>query len=104
MSQPEQHEMQIQTKYESGTELWYCPTCGRTFLLHLPPQYKKTILNIGDESAVHSGGKGGLQMGSTKIGKAMEPALPEAIRATVEKILEKFDTEDPSVDLDQSNI
>jgi hypothetical protein len=91
VSQPEQHEMQIMEKYPSGTEEWFCPVCGRKFLLDWPPDYKKIILEIGDESAIHTGGKGGLSMGPTKISKATEPDLPEAVRTTLEKILEKFD-------------
>jgi len=101
MSQPEQHEMQIQTKYASGTELWYCPTCGRKFLLDWPPEYKKTVLDPGNELAVHSGGKGGLSMGSTKIGQVINAELPETVRSTIEKILENFDSEDPFFDSTQ---
>jgi hypothetical protein len=97
------HEMRLETRHESGAEEWYCPTCGRKFLLDWPPKYKKIILDIGDESAIHNGGKGGLSMRPPEIGAAKEPALPEAVRATLEKILEKFDLDDPSVDSTQHN-
>jgi len=98
MTQPEQHEMQIKTKYPSGTELWYCPTCGRKFLLDWPPKYQKIILDVGDETAIHSGGKGGLSMGPPEIGDAKEPVLPEAVRVTVERILKNFDLDNPPDD------
>ena len=96
MSEQPRHEMQFKTNYASGAELWYCPTCGRQFLLSYPPEYKKIILDAGDESAIHSGGKGGLSMGSIRIGKPEEPALPEAIVSTLEKILKDFDLDNPS--------
>ena len=90
---PEQprHEMQFKTNYSSGADLWYCPTCGRQFLLSYPPEYKKIILDAGDESAIHSGGMGGLSMGQLQAGDVEESELPENIRASVEKILRDFD-------------
>ena len=91
MSEQPRHEMQFKTNYSSGAELWYCPTCGRQFLLSYPPGYQKIILDAGDESAIHSGGKGGLSMGQLQIGDVEEPELPEHIRTSVEKILRDFD-------------
>jgi hypothetical protein len=55
-SQP--HEMQLVRTHSSGAEEWYCPTCGRRFLMHWPPTYKKIVLEVGDEYAAHVGGKG----------------------------------------------
>lgn len=98
MSQPEHHEMQIMEKYPSGTEVWYCPVCGRKFLLDWPPAYKKTILEVGDEAAIHNGGKGGLSISPPEINEEKEPILPETIRVTVERILKKFDLDDPQDD------
>jgi hypothetical protein len=91
MNSQQNHEMQLEIKHASGAELWYCPTCGRQFLLSYPPEYKKIILDAGDESAIHSGGKGGLSMGQFQAGDVEEPELPENIRASVEKILRDFD-------------
>ena len=59
---PQHHEMILEKTHDSGAEEWYCPTCGRRFLMQWPPEYKKVILENGDESAVHSGGKGGGSM------------------------------------------
>ena len=95
MFRPEEHEMHIKTKYPSGTELWYCPTCGRQFLLDWPPAYQRIILEAGDEYAIHKGGKGGLSMGPLEIGEVKEPVLPETVIATVNRILEKFDLDKP---------
>lgn len=59
---PQHHEMILEKTHDSGAEEWYCPTCGRRFLMQWPPEYKKVILESGDESAVHSGGKGAVSM------------------------------------------
>ncbi len=52
---------------ESGAEEWVCPSCGRLMLLRWPPRYEKLVLVPGDDSAIHVGGKGGLQVGETVI-------------------------------------
>ncbi len=53
-----EHEMVLEKVDSAGIEEWYCPTCGRRFLLQWPPDFKKVILEAGDENATHSGGKG----------------------------------------------
>jgi hypothetical protein len=58
----EQHEMVLQTIHPSGAEEWFCPTCGRRFLMQWPPAYNKVILVPGDEAAIHSGGRGNLNL------------------------------------------
>jgi hypothetical protein len=67
MHEQEQHEMRIERSHPSGAEEWYCPTCGRRFLMQWPPAYSKIVLQPGDEHAIHTGGKGGLSMGATSI-------------------------------------
>ena len=64
---PEKHKMLLKETNSSGVEEWYCPTCGRRFLLQWPPDYKKIILEPGDEYASNSGGKGDLQMGGLQV-------------------------------------
>ena len=96
MISEQNHEMQMETTHSSGAEEWYCPTCGRRFLLNMPPDYRKIILDAGDEAAIHSGSKGGLRMGPIRIGRPEEPALSGAIVATLEKILKDFDRDHPS--------
>src|SRR5262245_40962592 len=60
MDQQEHHQMVLETTHSSGAEEWYCPTCGRRFLLRWPPSYEKIVLDPGDEHAAHSGGKGAM--------------------------------------------
>lgn len=62
MADSQPHEMQLVRTHTSGAEEWYCPTCGRRFLMHWPPTYKKIVLEVGDEYAAHVGGKGGARM------------------------------------------
>jgi len=67
MFEQEHHEMVLASTHDTGAEEWFCPTCGRRFLMRWPPAYEKTILEAGDEYAIHSGGKGGLSMGGASL-------------------------------------
>ena len=67
MNSQQNHEMQLETEHASGAEEWYCPMCGRRLLMNWEPKFKKTILEAGDEYAIHSGGKGGLRIGPMQI-------------------------------------
>jgi len=62
----EYHQMVLEEVHPSGEEIWNCPTCGRRFILQWPPNYKKIIIEPGDEQVAHSGGKGGLAMGAAR--------------------------------------
>jgi hypothetical protein len=61
------HIMVLETTHPSGAEEWYCPICGRRFLITWPPNYKKVVLEAGDESVSHSGGKGGVQISAPRV-------------------------------------
>ncbi len=60
----QQHSMELVREHADGFEEWYCPTCGRRFLMHWPPEYEKTIITPGNEMVTHAAGKGlpGLEM------------------------------------------
>ena len=66
------HEMVLEKIHESGAEEWFCPVCGRRFLMQWPPNYSRIVLEPGDETAIHSGGKGNLQMNVTEVQEAEE--------------------------------
>ena len=90
-----QHEMQLEKCHPSGAEEWYCPICGRRFLMQWPPDYRKIVLVPGDEYALHSGGKGGLRMGSVQISEAEdEPELSDELRAALDEALDDIDFDD----------
>jgi hypothetical protein len=44
-----------------GVDEWSCTVCSRRLLLRRPPDYKKIVLERGDEWAAHVGGTGGLR-------------------------------------------
>src|ERR1051325_3958018 len=67
MHEQVRHEMVLESTDVSGEEEWNCPTCGRRILIRWEPKFKGTVLKTGDEYASHSGGKGGLQMGSMQV-------------------------------------
>lgn len=65
---------------ESGAEEWACPSCGRRMLLRWPPHYEKLVLEHGDDSVIHVGGKGGLHVGETVVTPAPAAEVPRAER------------------------
>lgn len=67
MPEQEQHTMEFVGTHKSGVDELYCPICGRRILLQWPPNYKKTVLEPGNEHAIHSGGKGGLTFKQPEI-------------------------------------
>jgi hypothetical protein len=62
MDNQEVHKMLLAAVHPSGVEEWYCPACGRRLLMQWPPAYKKMVLEYGDETAIHTGGNGGLNV------------------------------------------
>lgn len=81
-SEQAHHVMEFVTTHESGADELYCPICGRRVLLHWPPDLTKTILVPGDESAIHSGGKGGVAMNTPLLsqGEKFDQASIEDLR------------------------
>ncbi|MEU4096971.1 hypothetical protein [Streptomyces sp. NPDC026673] len=61
------HEMRLAETRSSGAEEWYCPVCRRRILLQWPPRYELLVLERGDESVVHAGGKGGASIAGTEL-------------------------------------
>ena len=95
-----QHEMVICETYPTGAQEWYCPSCGRRYILQWPPAYSKIVLEVGDEMVIHVGGTGGVQMGSMQMREEQEDRLP---RETTPRHLEEensgdqVDPEDPTL-------
>ena len=57
MNEQQRHEMVLEKTHSSGAEEWHCPTCGRRMLVNWQPQFKKIILETGDDYALHSASK-----------------------------------------------
>jgi hypothetical protein len=75
----QKHVMILNGCAESGAEEWACPDCGRRVLLRWPPEYERLVLEHGDETAIHVGGKGGVQIGGLEV-SAPVPGLSSEAR------------------------
>ncbi|MEE1826517.1 hypothetical protein PUR61_30660 [Streptomyces sp. BE20] len=49
------HEMKFVGRLASGADEWSCPTCGRRVTLRRLPEPELTVLDPGDDTAVHVG-------------------------------------------------
>ncbi|MBI3943558.1 MAG: hypothetical protein HY326_11150 [Chloroflexi bacterium] len=77
--------MQLAKTYPTGVEEWYCPTCGRRFLLRWPPGYQKMILDSGDEAVLHRGSKRDLANQTSQVEECESTALPEVWQKGLEE-------------------
>ncbi|MGW7545991.1 hypothetical protein ACWGKQ_33520 [Streptomyces sp. NPDC054770] len=69
------HEMRLVNTLASGAEEWFCPSCRRRILMQWPPRYELVVLERGDETVTHAGGKGGLSIVRTEVPTA--PTVPQ---------------------------
>ena len=90
------HEMRLETTHPSGAEEWFCPTCERRFVMQWPPKYKRIVLNAGDQRVAHSGGKGGLNMGTIQVQLGEESAPPPEEDLPLEHWKSWLESEDAS--------
>lgn len=69
------HEMVFEKTHLSGVEEWYCPSCGRRFLVQWPPAYKMVILEAGEKDTRHNLSKVNSRMSAppTTQTKEIEP-------------------------------
>ncbi len=70
--------MILNGRAESGAEEWVCPTCGRRMLFRWRPHYEKLVLEHGDDTAIHIGGKGGLRIGDAAVAPTAAAEAPAA--------------------------
>ncbi|MFF0297893.1 hypothetical protein ACFYS8_25885 [Kitasatospora sp. NPDC004615] len=47
--------MRLTGRLGSGADEWSCPQCGRRIALRRPPHPELTVLDPGDEEAIHIG-------------------------------------------------
>jgi hypothetical protein len=74
------HEMILQETHVSGVEEWYCPDCGRRFLVQWPPAYKMIILAQGDKDIRHNVSRANSRIGAFPITKTREADFIEEFR------------------------
>ncbi len=65
--QQEHHTLVLEQTYPSGAEEWYCPECGRRFVMQWPPAYKRIILEAGNEFAIHNAAKDALNIDTPQV-------------------------------------
>lgn len=61
------HEMQMMDVDTSGAEEWYCPSCYRQVMVSWFPDFKRVVLEPGDETAIHGGSHGGLTLSFPQV-------------------------------------
>jgi hypothetical protein len=76
----ERHEMIVVDGGDGDTDRLYCPTCGRLIVVQWTPEFVKTIVEPGDENALHTGGIIGLQAGAFQSSPELAPGADEANR------------------------
>lgn len=81
----ERHEMILKQTHEGGAEEWYCPTCGRRFLMQWPPNFKRIVLECGDENAIHTGSKGG-DPSELEMGQSSEPTFADEWQTIMDEL------------------
>ena len=47
---------------DTGAEHWHCPECERYLVITWPPNYSKEVVEVGNDTEEHSGGRGGLNI------------------------------------------
>jgi hypothetical protein len=72
-----QHEMTLREVDSRAVERWTCGQCARIVLIEWEPEFQRTVVQAGDETALHSGGKGGLKFGTSTAEVGAEN-LPES--------------------------
>jgi hypothetical protein len=58
------HEMILEKIHISGVEEWYCPVCGRRFLVQWPPAYKLIVIEAGEKDTRHNLSRSNSRAGS----------------------------------------
>jgi hypothetical protein len=74
------HEMLLDQIHASGVEEWYCPTCGRRFLVQWPPAYKVIVVAPGNQDIRHNLSRANYRIGPPQITQAEESGLIEESR------------------------
>ena len=80
MNEQQQHEMVLEKTYPAGAEEWYCPACGRRFLVEWSPAYNMIIIEPGDQYARHRGSQVDLYTGAPQVEQNDEALLTEDSR------------------------
>ncbi len=95
MDYSDQHQMIVVNSYTTGAQEWYCPSCGRHFILQWPPNYKRIILEEGDKQAAHAGGSGEYSLETIDIQPARPASDPVESQSGMQRPVNFINKEDP---------
>ncbi len=85
----EQHQMELESTYPSGAEVWHCPKCGRRFIVEWRPAFNVIVMQAGDVRAVHTGCRQGIgENESTALVRFDQPCDQVADDASTQKEFE----------------
>jgi hypothetical protein len=84
MYEQPKHEMIFAGTLPSGAEEWSCPICGRRTLIHWEPEFKRTVLEAGDNLAIHSAVKADPPIASLPADATGSPAQANRTQPTHE--------------------
>ena len=74
------HEMILEKTHISGVEEWFCPTCGRRFLVQWPPAYKMIVVEAGDKDIRHNVSKSNSRIGPRQVAQLEATDLTDEFR------------------------
>jgi hypothetical protein len=74
------HEMVFEKTHLSGVEEWFCPSCGRRFLVQWPPSYKMVVLEPGEKDTRHNLSKLNARIGTPQTTKTDDQEPIEEFR------------------------
>jgi hypothetical protein len=74
------HEMILEQTHISGVEEWYCPTCGRRFLVQWPPAYKMIVIEAGEKDTRHNLSRSNRRIGSLPPAQLGAAELTDEVR------------------------
>lgn len=83
-----EHQMAQVETFSTGAEEWQCLECERRFVMQWAP-YKKVVLESGDDNAIHSGSKNGLNVQSEI--STDESELSDDLRDALNNLLSDLD-------------
>lgn len=92
--QQESHEMVFERMIAQNTDELYCPVCGRRIVIQWAPDFKKTVLEPGNENAIHTASKRGPGAGSEVY------PTPEELTADDMQRLTEWETFIQQIDFD----
>src|SRR5687767_1897792 len=74
------HEMILEKTHISGVEEWFCPICGRRFLVQWPPAYKMIIVEPGDKDTRHNVSRANSHTGTRQVTQLEATDLTDEFR------------------------